>query len=159
MLRDLMINENLAVDATFVAKTAMTTGMAVVKNFTDETADFPSAETASELFFVHKERIPTGISASLTEFSDWYSEFNTVAAGEGVVLYEYPVGSTFGTDAYATGLTNTDKGKVLSAGTDGKLKVATTTTVSSRYKFLGLYTEGTHTLAKVYVLENAVANS
>jgi len=153
-----MVDENLAVDATFVAKAAMATGMAVVKNFTDGTADLPSAETASELFFVHKERIPTGISASLTEFSDWYSEFNTIIADEGVVLYGYPAGSTFGTDAYAAGLTDADKGKALSSGTDGKLKVATATTVSSPYKFLGLYTEGTHTLAKVYVLDVATAN-
>lgn len=159
MLRDLIVNDGIAVDATFVADAAMATGMAVVKNFTDGTADFASAETADGLCFVQKDRTPTGIYASLTQFSDWDTNFNTVAADEGVVLYTYPAGSTFGTDAYAATLTNTDKGKVLSAGTDGKLKVATSTTVSSRYKFLGLYTEGTHTLAKVYVMDTAVANA
>ncbi len=158
MLRDLMVNENMAADATFVADAAMATGMAVVKNYTDGTADLPSAETASELYFVQKARIPSGINAYRSEFSDWTTEFNTLVAGEGVVLYKYPAGSVFGTDAYATALTNSDKGKVLSAGTDGKLKKATTSTVSSVYKFLGLYTEGSHTLAKVEVLDTATAN-
>jgi len=158
MLRDLMVDENLAADATFVADAAMTTGMAVVKNFTDGTADFVASESADNLLFVQKARIPTGTNAALTEFSDWYSEFNTVAAGEGVVLYGYPSGSTFATSAYAAGLTDSDKNKVLASGTDGKLKVATASTVSSKYKFLGLGTENSHTYAKVYVLDVATTN-
>ena len=158
MLRDLMVNEGLIADATFKASAAMATGMAVVKNHSNGTADFVSAETADNLYFVQKARIPTGIETARTEFSDWDTAFTNVAKDELVVLYKYPAGSLFGTDAYATGLTNTDKDKVLSVGTDGKLAEATASTVKSVYKFLGLYTENGHTLAKIEVLDTAAAN-
>lgn len=158
MLRDLMVNEGLIADATFKADVGMTTGMAVVKNHTNGTADFAAAETADNLYFVQKARIPTGIETALTEFSDWDTAFTGVKEGEPIVLYKYPAGSLFGTDAYAAALTDSDKGKVLSVGTDGKLIKATASTVKSVYKFLGLYTENGHALAKVEVLDTAAAN-
>ena len=159
MLRDLMVNESLVADATFKADVAMATGMGVQKNHADGTADFPAAETAVNIFAVQKSRIPVGIETARTEFSDWDAAFNTVAVNEIVVLYQYPAGSQFGTDAFASALTNADKGKVLSVGTDGEWKKATASTVNSAYKFLGLYTENGHTLAKIEVLDTATANS
>ncbi|MEG1563302.1 MAG: hypothetical protein RR365_06200 [Bacteroides sp.] len=158
MLRDLIVNEGLAAEATYKASVAMNTGMAVVENDTAGTADFVAAETGDNLYFVQKARIPVGRDAAGTEFSDWEAAFNTVVKDELLVLYKYPAGSVFGTDAYATNLTNADKGKVVSAGIDGKLGKATAGTVKSVYKFQGLYTDNGHILAKVKVLDAAVAN-
>ena len=44
----------------FKADSAMVTGMGVVKDYADKTVGFPSAETADNIFFVSKERVPHG---------------------------------------------------------------------------------------------------
>ena len=157
MLRDIIVNGNIAVDATYKADEAMGTGYAVVKG--DGVAEFPSAETAAELFFVQKDREPVGAYAGLTNFSDYNDMFNTVAAGETIVLCSYPSGSEFATSAYdATTAVAGNINKVFSATTGGLMKKATASTVLSKYLFLGTITDNGHTLAKFRVLDTAIAN-
>lgn len=155
MLRELITHGKKAVEAAYKADVAMATGMAVVKNRADKTAELPAKETADNLFFVQKQRIPTGRNAGVAEHSDYDTEFNTVAQGELVTLPQYDRGETFAIDA-VTGLTDADKDKVLAAGTDGKLKVAT---IPSRYLYCGEYNDAGHKLAKIEVLETAITNS
>lgn len=159
MLRDLIVNEGIASDATFAATAELKTGMAVVKDCSAGTAAVPSSETAAELCFVQKERYATGVNAARTQFSDYDTELNTVKNGDKMVLYAYPSGSVFATDQFdATTAVAANVKKVFSAGTNGKLGLATTSTVKSVYEFLGTYSDNGHTLAKFHVLDTAKAN-
>lgn len=157
MLRDLIVHEQKAAETTYKADVAMATGMAVIKNVTDGTAELPSAETAENLFFTQKERIPTGRNAGVANHSDYDTEFNSIAKDERMALYQYDRGEKFATDAVGS-LTDSDIGKVLSAGTDGKMKVASAA-VASRYQYLGAYNDAGHKLAKIYVLQDATNNA
>ena len=65
MLRELQVIKDKPAIASYKAgETTISTGMAVVKNETDKTFEFASAETAADLYFVDKERIPTGVRLS-----------------------------------------------------------------------------------------------
>ena len=153
MLRELITHSHKAAESTYKAKVAMETGMAVQKNFKDGTADLPAADTSANLFFVHKERIPTGINASRTNMSDYDADFNKVAEGEFVVLYSFDAGEQFAVGAYDTSLTDESKGKPLCAGADGKLKLAT---AASKYVFTGLFNDAGHVLCGVEVMADPV---
>lgn len=156
MIRELINHGGKAAEATYVAATELKTGMGVVKN-TDGTCSVPTAATAQNIYLVDKERIPTGTNAGKTYLSDYEDEFNTVAAGDCVKLPEYDSGEVFATSEYDTALTAADAGKTLHVGTDGKWAVATE---ASPYRFEGFYTDaGSHTLAKIAVLKDAVANA
>lgn len=155
MLRELITHAQKAAESTYTAASAMKTGMAVIKNV-DGTASFPTAETAANLYFTQKERVPSGINAARTNMSDYDEDFNTIAEGDKVVLCQYAAGEKIAIDGVGT-LTEADKGKVLMAGTDGKLVVST---VASVYRYEGTYNDaGGHTLAKILVLDTAEENA
>lgn len=82
MLRELKAFSGGVVHADYKAKTDMKTGMAVVIDEDSGQVQFPTAATASELYFVNKERIPTGTNAARTDLSDYDDEYVTVKAGE-----------------------------------------------------------------------------
>ena len=156
MLRDLMVHDYLAVDATFAAASKMTTGAGVVKDFVSKTADFPADVTAANIMFVQKPRNPKGINASRTVFSDYDPDFVNVEEGELVVLYHYPADSTFATSEYdAASLTDENKGKRVAWGADGK---ATLATVESVYVFNGIFNDNGHLLAEIYVTDTPASN-
>ena len=77
MIRDFIINGAKAPDAMHKAKVAMVTGMAVVKedSETEKYANITSAETVADIFFVDKERIPTGINTARGDMSDYDPDF------------------------------------------------------------------------------------
>lgn len=159
MLRDLIVNAQDAAIAGFTTESAAATGMGVViTSEADKTVDLPSAETAVDVLVLQKARVPEGLNCAKTEFSDYDPDFNTFAAGEQVILYKYYVGERFATDAYASGLTDSDAGKKLAVGTDGKWKVAGAN-VASKYEFIGLVNDNGHTLARIKVVEDTTANS
>lgn len=156
MLRELIVHENLAADATFTAAKELKTGMGVIRDFTTRTAAVPTAETAAEIAIVFKQPIPTGRNAALTQFSDYEDEFNTVAENEKFVCYTFPDNTTFAVDQYDDALAEADVNKYLAVGTDGKW---TTASVESRYKFIGFMNDNGHTLAKIFVCDVAGTNS
>lgn len=155
MLRELINHGGKAAETTYVAATELKTGMGVIKTV-DGKAILPTEATSANIFLVDKERIPTGVNAGRTYLSDYEAEFNTVAAGDRVKLPEYDFGEKFATSEY-TGLEDGDAGKTLHVGTDGKWTVAT---AASIYRFEGFYMDaGSHKLAKIAVLKDAVANA
>lgn len=155
MLRELQVIKDKPAIASYKAgETTISTGMAVVKNETDKTFEFASAETAADLYFVDKERIPTGVNAARGDISDYDADFTTISENEFGKLIAYLPGERFATDQYVeSGLT---AGVRVSVGTDGKLKKST---IASKYVFKGFYDDNGHKLAIVEVSDTAVANS
>lgn len=79
MLRELIVNSGYAATAMFTADVAMEQGMVVVKSGTE--AVLPTAG-AGDLFFVTKERIPSGLLSVQGELSDYISDFENIEANE-----------------------------------------------------------------------------
>lgn len=158
MVRELIVHDHLAVDATFTAGKELKTGMGVVRDFTTRTATTPSAATAAQIAVVYKLPIPTGRNAALTQFSDYDEELNTVAKGEKFVCYTYPDNTEFAVDQYAAALKESDVDKYLEVGTDGLWTVAAKS-ANSRYKFIGFMNDNGHTLAKIFVCDVPGANA
>lgn len=151
MLRELITNSGVAANAMFTADVAMVQGMVVVKSGT--AAVLPTAG-AGNLFFVTKERIPTGVLSLKGDLSDYITEYENIAAGDYVVLNKFTVGEVIATNQ----ITGTPAaGVYLIAGTDGKLKEQTATTTST-FICRGTYDDAGHTLYKVEIVEpNVVA--
>lgn len=162
MIRDFIINGAKAPDAMHKAKVAMVTGMAVVKedSETDKYVNITSAETVADIFFVDKERIPTGINTARGDMSDYDPDFVNIAAEEMVSLDKYAPGEKFGIDQYDTSSITgeTEVGTRISFK-NGKAQVATQTTVNSPYVFKGFYNDNGHTLVQIEVSDTAAANA
>lgn len=155
MLRELQVTMNKPANTMYKSgEEKIITGMAVVKNETNKTFEFATAETASDLFFVDKERVPSGRNAALTDMSDYDEDFVTIKEGEFGKLPTYYVGERIVTDQYDE--TDLTKGVRVAAGTDGKIKKAT---VASRYVFKDFYEDNGHKLAIIEVSDSAVTNA
>lgn len=155
MLRELQVTMNKPANAMYKSgeESVLITGMAVVKNEEEGTFELPTAETAADLFFLDKERIPTGINAARVDMSDYDEDFVSVHKDEFGKVIAYYVGERFATDQYADGLVMEDR---LAAGTDGKLMKAT---VASKYVYKGEFDDNGHILAIVEVSDTPVANA
>lgn len=155
MLRELQVTMNKPANTMYKSgEEKIITGMAVVKNETNKTFEFVSAETATDLFFVDKERIPTGVNAARGDMSDYDEDFVTLKENEFGKLVAYYVGERFATDQYVeTGLVADVR---VAVGTDGKLVKAT---VASKYVFKGFYDDNGHKLAIIEVSDTVVTNS
>ena len=146
MLRELIANSGYAANAMFTADVDMVQGMVVVKSGTE--AALPTAG-AGDLFFVTKERIPTGVLSLKGELSDYIDEYENISAGEFVKLEKYRVGDVIATNQ----ITGTPAaGTYLIAGTDGKLKAQVSATTSNMV-CRGTYNDAGHTLYKVEIVE------
>ena len=157
MLRELQVIKDKPAIASYKAgETTISTGMAVVKNETDKTFEFASAETAADLYFVDKERIPTGVNAARGDISDYDADFTTLVEGDFGKLINYLPGEKVATDAYVeTGIAS---GVRLSANTAGKI-VKAATTVASKYVCALFYTYILHNLFIVEVSDTTGKNS
>ncbi len=155
MLRELQVTKDKPANSMYKAgEEKIVTGMAVVKNETNKTFEFAAADTASDLFFVDKERIPTGANAARTNISDYDEDFVTLKENEFGKLIAYYAGERIATDQYVeTGLTD---GVRVAVGTDGKIKKAT---VASRYIFKGFMDDAGHKLAIIEISDTAAANN
>jgi len=156
MLRELQTILNKNVDAQYKADADMVTGMGVVKNFADKTADLPSVETAEGIFFVNKERIPTGINTARAEMSDYDDDFVKIVEGEFVKLITPLAGEVYGTDQYVS--TDLQVGDVMSVETNGKWKKAGAG-VTSRFVYTGTHNDNGKVLARIEVTAKAKTNS
>lgn len=151
MLRDIRTLFDKPVPTTYKAAADLATGMAVVLNDADNTAKFADAVTSANLWFVDKERIPTGINAGRENISDYEPEYNTVKSGEFVKLKKYLPGEEFATDAKGAATV----GKTVEVGADGKLVDAS---AASPYLYVADYNDNGHVLMLIRVLDTAVAN-
>lgn len=151
MLRELIANSGYAANAMFTADVDMVQGMVVVKSGTEAT--LPTAG-AGNLFFVTKERIPTGVLSLKGELSDYIDDYENIKAGELVKLEKYYVGDVVATDQ----ITGTPTaGTYLIAAIDGTLTAQTSGTTSTMI-CRGTYNDAGHTLYKVEIVEpNVVA--
>lgn len=154
MLRELQVTMNKPANAMYKSgEEKIITGMAVIKNETNKTFEFASAETASDVFFVDKERIPTGINCAKGDMSDYDEDFVTLKENDFGKLIAYYVGERFAVDQYVEdGLV---EGARVAANTEGKLVKAS---VASKYIFKGFFDDAGHKLALIEVSDTAVAN-
>lgn len=162
MLRDLIINGAKAPDAMHKAKVALVTGMAVVKedSVTDKFANISSTETVADIYFVDKERIPTGINTAKGDMSDYDEDFVNIKANEFVTLDKYIPGERFATDQFdTTSITDSTAIDSRISFKSGKAQVATATSVLSTYVFKGFHNDNGHKLAIIEVSDTAKANT
>lgn len=156
MLREFKAGNGNVVHADYKAKTAMKTGMVVIVDEETKEAKFPTAATADGLYFVDKERIPTGYNTARGDMSDYDENFINVAAGEFVKLRSFREDAVIGVDC--KGDTAPTAGKVVMANTDGKL-VNATAAVASRYLYLGDVTDNGHELMRIKILDVPTKNA
>ena len=160
MIRDMRRNGAQPKDTMHKAEVAMVTGMGVViKDAT--TVALPSAETASNVYVVTKERIPTGINTARVDMSDYDEDFVNVKAGEFIGLERYTDGEKFATDQFKA--EDFGEGAVagfaVSVGVDGKWQKATVSTMPSKYVFDGFHNDNGHKLVMVRVEADAIKNA
>ena len=154
MIRELRRNGAHPRDTMHKAGAAMVTGMGVVIK-DQATVVFPSAETSANIYFVTKERIPTGVNAARQDMSDYDDNFVNIEKGEFVGLERYTDGEKLATDQFKTSDFNADlKGKPVAIGADGKWMKATQ---PSKYVFEDFHMDNGHKLVMVRVEADAVA--
>lgn len=139
-------------DAMHSAGSAMTIGMGVVKGANFE-ADFPSEATATDVFFVTKEIIPTGLDTLKGEISDYTLE--AIVAGEKVVLVKPIIGEIYWTDQIDVGITKDD---YVVVGTDGKFEKATSTKSNLKVVSTDVKDAGTHAGIAIEVVDWATVS-
>ena len=157
MLREFQVTKDKPANSMYKSgEEKIVTGMAVVKNESNKTFEFASAETAADLFFVDKERVPSGINAARGDMSDYDEDFTTLKENEFGKLIAYYVGERFAVDQYVeSGL---EVGVRVSANVNGKL-IKATGTVNSKYVFKGFYDDNGHKLAIIEVSDTPAKNS
>ena len=158
MVREIMAHEGKIAPADCKAASAVSTGMGVIIDRATKSFDLPSAATAADIYVVHKDRTPVGVWAGVDNLSDYFEQFNSVAQNEYAPLWKYEAADVFAVDQYDASLADGDKGKLMAVGTDGKWTVAGSG-ATSVYKFVDWFMDNGHKLAKIEVLDTAVANS
>lgn len=157
MLRELQVTMNKPANSMYKSgEEKIVTGMAVIKDESNKTFKFASVETGADLFFVDKERIPTGTNAARTYMSDYDEDFTILKENEFGKLVAYYVGERFATDQYVEADLEADVR--VTANTEGKLIKATGTN-TSKYVFKGFYDDNGHKLAVIEVSDTPVKNS
>lgn len=155
MIRELQVTKDKPANSMYKSgEEKIVTGMAVIKNEANKTFEFASAETAADLFFVDKERVPSGINAARGDMSDYDEDFTTLKENEFGKLIAYYVGERFAVDQYVE--SELVEGVRVSAGVDGKLAKST---IASKYVFKGFFDDNGHKLAIIEVSDTAVANA
>lgn len=155
MLRELQVTMNKPANSMYKAgEEKIFTGMAVVKNEANKTFEFAGTETATDLYWVDKEKVPSGTNAARENMSDYDADFTTLHEDEFGKLITYYAGERIATDQYVeTGLVIGDR---VSAGVDGKIIKAT---IPSRYIFKGFFDDNGNKLAIVEVSDTATSNA
>ena len=147
MLRELQTVLNKNTDSMCKAEVAMTVGMGVVKDYANKTVEFPTAATDRGVYFVTKERIPTGEDCGKGELSDYYEKFNSISVNELVKLVEPLNGERYAVDTVDTaGLAIGDS---LAVGTNGKFAKSTPVT---KFVYAGTYNDAGYALHVIQVV-------
>ncbi len=149
MIRALQTIVGKNADASCVAGEAMKRGMGVQKVAGE--AVFPAAKTCSNIFFVTKETIPTGLLSIQGELSEYTADFENIAEDEPVVLIKPMVGERYATDQFGASAKPED-GDYLMVDDDGLFITAVQNDVSTLY-CLGNYDDAGHACIKFEVVE------
>lgn len=159
MLREFMTNGAKAPDAMHKAKVVMSTGMAVVKedSATDKFAGVTAEERSSDIYFVDKARIPTGVNAARLDISDYDENFVNIAANEPVIMNKYAPGEKFGTDQFSKSDFTTET--PIDTRVSFKNGKAIKATIASPYQFKGLNNDNGHTLIQIELSDTATTNT
>lgn len=159
MLRDFMINGAKAPDAMHKAKVAMVTGMAVVKEDTasDKFANITAEETVADIFFVDKERVPSGKNCAVVDMSDYDPDFVNIKPNEMVSMDKYHAGEKFGTDQFIEADFTAET--AIDTRVSFKEGKAMKATIASPYVFKGLYNDNGHMLVQIEVSDAIIANA
>lgn len=159
MIRDMRRNGAQPKDTMHKAEVAMVTGMGVVIKDAI-TVTLPSAETASNIYVVTKERIPSGINTARLNMSDYDEDFINIKEGEFVGLERYTDGEKFATDQFKAEdfVDDATPDFAVSVGADGKWQKATST-VASKYVFDGINKDNGHKLVMIRVEADAIKNA
>lgn len=157
MIRDMRRNGAQPKDTMRKAAVNMITGMGVVKT-ADMTVNFPTSETASNIYVVTKERIPSGLNTSRTDMSDYDEDFVNIGVGEYVGLERYTDGEKFATDQFKADDFSEDaeKGIAVSVGTDGLWMKAS---IESKYIYDDVHIDNGHKLIMIRVETDPVTNA
>lgn len=150
MLRRLQVVSNKNADAGFKASVASVRGRLVQKDYTNGVVIVPTSQVG--LYLVDKGQFPTGLMSLEGELSDYDTRYETINAGEYVVLETPLSGEKYGTNEYvSTGLVVGDYLEVeTDAGANqGKLIKAAAAT---GLKFAGTTVDNGKTLAIVEVV-------
>lgn len=147
MFRELQVaQKNVA--AQYTADDDFVQGMVGVKN--GEVVELPTAG-AKDLFFVTRERIPTGIE-SVVEASDYDDRYEVIPKGVKVKLFKLGQGERVAVDQIDG---TPESGTYLIATATGKLTAQTAGTTSV-LMCKGTYTDGDKTL---YIVEGVEPNT
>jgi len=144
------INEKNS-DAMHSAGSEMVMGMGVVKSENLEAA-FPSTDTATNVFFVTKELIPTGVDSLKGDISDYALE--KISDGDMVVLVKPVIGEVYWTDQTEGDITT---GEYVVVGTNGKFKAAGSAKSNLKVFSTDIKDAGTHTGIAIEVVDWANA--
>lgn len=157
MIRDMRRNGAQPKDTMRTAAVNMITGMGVVKT-EDMTVNFPTSETANNIYVATKERIPTGLNTAKTDMSDYDEDFVNIKAGEFLGLERYTDGEKFATDQFKAADFGEDavKGFAVSVGTDGLWMKAS---IESKYVYDDIHMDNGHKLVVIRVESDAITNA
>jgi hypothetical protein len=139
MLRVLQSINAKNADAMYVAGEAMVKGMGVVKS-SDNEVILPNSATATDIFLVTKEMIPTGVNSLYGELSDYSDCFENIVEHEPVVLVKPIIGERYFTNQVDT----VAVGDYLVVGTDGKFEKAVSTTSNLKVTSVTYKDAGSH---------------
>lgn len=132
------------------------TGMGVViTNAAALEVGYPGSAADENVYFLHKERIPTGINAAYTNLPDTFDEFVNIVNGSKVKMRHYEPGDVIATDQINTTNVNAIvNASYVKVGTDGKIDAtANSGADASKMQFLGKEVIGGIDMYKILFLD------
>ena len=132
------------------------TGMGVViTNAAALEVGYPEAAADENVYFLHKERIPTGINTAYTYLPDTFDEFVNITNGAKVKMRHYLPGEMIATDQInASNVNAIVNAAFVKVGTDGKIDVtANSGADASKMKFMGKEVIGGIDMYKILFLD------
>lgn len=150
MLRELQALTDKHAPTMYKAAEDMKAGMLVAVNETAGTVDLPASETTTDLYWVTKERIPTGVNAARVDFSDYEDEFINIKKGEFCKVIPIYTFERYASDQFGPGVSVGD----MVASVKG---VITKTTKAACLKCVGKIQDNGHELVVIKKVDPAAA--
>lgn len=149
MLRELQVHELKPIRARYKAAVDMVVGMGVVVDTAAGTVKLPTAATAYNVFVVDKEREAKGMNNIRKDFSDRFTDFIHIKAGEFVKLHNYDLGDEFATDQTAS-IPTLAAATYAKVGTDGTWSASTEPT---KFHVVGTYNDAGNPMVAIEIVE------
>ena len=149
MLRELQVQELKPIRARYKAAVDMVVGMGVVVDTAAGTVKLPTAATAYNIFVVDKEREAKGVNNVKKDFSDRFTDFIHIKAGEFVKLHNYDLGDEFATDQTES-IATLAAADYATVGTDGRWAVSQDPT---KFHVVGTYSDAGNPMVAIEIVE------